>query len=78
MKKTLAAFVAVVTIAGSLAATPVSAQRGVAACVPAPDRGASIARCPFRLSLHGNFIGLIMCIGTGKLPWRMKNTSLGF
>ena len=31
MKKTFAAFVAVATIAGSLAATPVSAQRGVAA-----------------------------------------------
>jgi hypothetical protein len=31
MKKTFAAFVAVATIAGSLAATPASAQRGVAA-----------------------------------------------
>ena len=31
MKKTLAAFVAVATIAGSLASTPASAQRGVAA-----------------------------------------------
>ena len=31
MKKTLAAFVAVATIAGSLTATPASAQRGVAA-----------------------------------------------
>jgi hypothetical protein len=31
MKKTLAAFVAVATIAGSLAATPASAQRGLAA-----------------------------------------------
>lgn len=31
MKKTLAAFVAVATIAGSFAATPLSAQRGVAA-----------------------------------------------
>jgi hypothetical protein len=30
MKKTFAAFVAVATIAGSLAATPASAQRGVA------------------------------------------------
>jgi hypothetical protein len=29
MKKTFAAFVAVATIAGSLAATPASAQRGV-------------------------------------------------
>ncbi|MEH2546587.1 hypothetical protein V1283_003232 [Bradyrhizobium sp. AZCC 2262] len=38
MKKTFAAFVAVATIAGSLAATPVSAQRGVAACVAAPGR----------------------------------------
>ena len=31
MKKTLAAFVAVATIAGSFASTPASAQRGVAA-----------------------------------------------
>jgi hypothetical protein len=31
MKKTFAAFVAVATIAGSLAATPASAQRGVGA-----------------------------------------------
>lgn len=30
MKKTLATFVAVAAIAGSLAATPVSAQRGIA------------------------------------------------
>jgi hypothetical protein len=36
MKKTSAAFVAVATIAGSLAATPASAQRGVAAGVTAP------------------------------------------
>jgi len=34
LKKTFAAFVAVATIAGSLAAMPASAQRGVAA----PDR----------------------------------------
>jgi hypothetical protein len=33
MKKTLAAFVAVATIAGSLAATPASAQRGLGAAV---------------------------------------------
>jgi hypothetical protein len=33
MKKTFAAFVAIATIAGSLAATPASAQRGVAAGV---------------------------------------------
>ena len=33
MNKTFAAFVAVATIAGSLAATPASAQRGVAAGV---------------------------------------------
>ena len=31
MKKTFAAFIAVATIAGSLAATPANAQRGVAA-----------------------------------------------
>ena len=31
MKKTFAAFVAVATIAGSMAATPANAQRGVAA-----------------------------------------------
>jgi hypothetical protein len=36
MKKTFAAFVAVATIAGSLAATPASAQRGVSAGVAAP------------------------------------------
>jgi hypothetical protein len=36
MKKTLAAFVAVATIAGSLAATPASAQRSTAAGVAAP------------------------------------------
>ena len=36
MKKTFAAFVGVATIAGSLAATPASAQRGVAAGVAAP------------------------------------------
>lgn len=34
MKKTFAAFVAVATIAGSLAATPASAQRGVVAPGP--------------------------------------------
>ena len=38
MKKTFAAFVAVATIAGSFAATPASAQRGVAAGVAAPGR----------------------------------------
>jgi hypothetical protein len=36
MKKTFAAFVAVATIAGPLAATPPSAQHGVAAGVAAP------------------------------------------
>jgi hypothetical protein len=34
MKKTFAAFVAVATIAASLAATPASAQRGVGAALP--------------------------------------------
>ena len=38
MKKTFAAFVAVATIAVSLAATPASEQRGVAAGVAAPGR----------------------------------------
>ena len=38
MKKTFTAFVAVATIAGSLAATPASAQRGAAADVAAPGR----------------------------------------
>ena len=38
MKKTFAAFVVVATIAGSLAATPASAQRGVPAGVAAPGR----------------------------------------
>jgi hypothetical protein len=38
MKKTFAAFVAVATIAGSLAATPASAQRGAAAGVAGPGR----------------------------------------
>jgi hypothetical protein len=34
MKKIFAAFVAVTTVAGSFAATPVSAQRGVAQASP--------------------------------------------
>jgi hypothetical protein len=38
MWKTFAACVAAATLAGSLTATPASAQRGVAACVPAPGR----------------------------------------
>ena len=38
MERTFAAFVAVAAIVGSLAATPVSAQRGGAAGVTAPDR----------------------------------------
>ena len=36
MKKTFAAFAAAATIAGSLAATPASAQRGVATGASAP------------------------------------------
>ncbi|XIA64676.1 hypothetical protein ACFIOY_38770 [Bradyrhizobium sp. TZ2] len=42
MKKTFAAFVAVATIAGSLAATPANAQRGVAAGVAAGLIGGAI------------------------------------
>ena len=42
MKMTLAAFVAVATIAGSLTATPASAQRGVAAGVAAGLIGGAI------------------------------------
>ena len=42
MNKTLAAFVAVATIAGSLTATPASAQRGVAAGVAAGLIGGAI------------------------------------
>ena len=42
MKKTLAAFVAIATIAGSFAATPASAQRGVAAGVAAGLIGGAI------------------------------------
>ena len=38
MKTKFAAFVAVATIAGSLAVTPASAQRGAATGVAAPDR----------------------------------------
>jgi hypothetical protein len=38
MKRTFAVFVAALTIAGSLAATPASAQRGIAAGVAAPGR----------------------------------------
>ena len=38
MKKTFAVFVAVATIAGSLAAPPVSAQRGVTAGDAVPGR----------------------------------------
>ena len=42
MKKTFAAIVAVATIAGSLVATPASAQRGVAAGVAAGLIGGAI------------------------------------
>ncbi len=42
MKKTFAAFVAVATIAGSLASTPASAQRGVAAGIAAGLLGGAI------------------------------------
>ncbi|MBN8988576.1 MAG: hypothetical protein J0H42_10025 [Rhizobiales bacterium] len=42
MNKTFAAFVAVATIAGSLAATPANAQRGVAAGVAAGLIGGAI------------------------------------
>ena len=42
MKKTFAAFIAVATIAGSLTATPASAQRGVAAGVAAGLIGGAI------------------------------------
>src|ERR1700680_3038862 len=42
MKKTFAAFVAVATIAGSLATTPASAQRGVAAGLAAGLIGGAI------------------------------------
>ena len=42
MKKTLAAFLAVATIAGSLTTTPASAQRGVAAGVAAGLIGGAI------------------------------------
>jgi len=42
MKKTFAALVAVATIAGSLTATPASAQRGVAAGVAAGLIGGAI------------------------------------
>ena len=42
MKKTFAALVAVATIAGSLATTPASAQRGVAAGVAAGLIGGAI------------------------------------
>ena len=42
MKKTFSAFLAVATIAGALAATPASAQRGVAAGVAAGLIGGAI------------------------------------
>jgi hypothetical protein len=42
MKKTFAAFVAVATIAGSLAATPASAQRGLGAAVAGGIIGGAI------------------------------------
>ncbi|HWL18024.1 MAG TPA: hypothetical protein VNS33_00040 [Bradyrhizobium sp.] len=42
MKTTLAAFVAIATIAGSLSVTPASAQRGVAAGVAAGLIGGAI------------------------------------
>ena len=42
MKKTFSAFLAVATVAGALAATPASAQRGVAAGVAAGLIGGAI------------------------------------
>ncbi len=42
MKKTFAAFVAVATIAGALAATPASAQRGLGAAVAGGIIGGAI------------------------------------
>ena len=42
MKKTFAALVAVATLAGSLAATPASAQRGVGVGIAAGLRGGAI------------------------------------
>ena len=42
MKKTFAAFVAVATIAGSLAATPASAQRGLGAAIAGGIIGGAI------------------------------------
>ena len=42
MKKTFAAFVAIATIAGSLAATPASAQRGLGAAVAGGIIGGAI------------------------------------
>jgi hypothetical protein len=47
MKKTFAAFAAVAAITGSLAATPVSAQGGVTACVAAPGRHCAPAPYPY-------------------------------
>lgn len=38
MNKTFAVFIAVATIAGSLAVAPASAQRGIGTCVAAPGR----------------------------------------
>ena len=57
MKKTFAAFVAVATIAGSLAATPASAQRGVAVGVAAPgyNYGPGYSYAPGRGHIYDDF-----------------------
>ncbi|SDS40450.1 hypothetical protein [Bradyrhizobium canariense] len=57
MKKTFAAFVAVATIAGSLAATPASAQRGVAAgvAVPGYNSGPGYSYAPGRGHIYDDF-----------------------
>ena len=54
MKKTFAALVAVATVAGSLTATPASAQRGVAAGVAAGLIGGAIAS---QRGYYGDYYG---------------------
>jgi len=57
MKKTLAAFVAVATIAGSLVATPASAQRGVGAGVAAGLIGGAIVGGAIASQAPGYYYG---------------------
>ena len=66
MKKTFAAMVAVATIAGSLAATPASAQRGVAAGVAAGVFTAGGPTSLVTINPGTETIGLVAGLGNGR------------